>query len=75
MQVYVNDESREVSEQSTLTSLIADLDLPSQRIAVELNRTVVRRSEWPTTELHEGDRVEVVHFVGGGATDFSSQGD
>jgi thiamine biosynthesis protein ThiS len=75
VQVYVNGESREVSERSTLTSLIADLDLPAQRIAVELNRAVVRRSEWLTTELREGDRVEVVHFVGGGVTDFSSQGD
>jgi thiamine biosynthesis protein ThiS len=67
VQVQVNGESREVDDHSTLTSLIADLALPAQRIAVELNRTVVHRSEWPTTELNEGDRIEVVHFVGGGA--------
>jgi thiamine biosynthesis protein ThiS len=67
VQVQVNGESREVDDHSTLTTLIADLALPAQRIAVELNRTVVHRSEWPTTELNEGDRIEVVHFVGGGA--------
>ena len=72
MQIQVNGQSREVAENSTLTTLISDLALPSQRIAVELNRSVVRRSEWPTTELNEGDRIEVVHFVGGGAgADFS----
>jgi thiamine biosynthesis protein ThiS len=67
VQVQVNGESREVAENSTLTTLISDLALPAQRIAVELNRSVVRRSEWPTTELNEGERIEVVHFVGGGA--------
>jgi len=67
VQVKVNGEPREVAEHSTLTNLITDLALPAQRIAVELNRTVVRRSDWPTTELNDGDRVEVVHFVGGGA--------
>jgi thiamine biosynthesis protein ThiS len=41
--------------------------LPATRIAVELNREVVRRSDWSGTILHEDDRVEIVHFVGGGA--------
>ena len=74
MQVQVNGESHEVAEDSTLTNLITDLALPAQRIAIELNRTVVRRSDWPSTELNEGDRIEVVHFVGGGALRFSSEG-
>jgi thiamine biosynthesis protein ThiS len=73
VQVQVNGETREVAEHTTLTSLITDLQFPAQRIAVELNRAVVRRSEWSTTELKEGDRIEVVHFVGGGARHFSSE--
>jgi thiamine biosynthesis protein ThiS len=46
--------------------LIEELDLPPARIAVELNRDVVRRSDWSTTELRDDDRIEIVHFVGGG---------
>jgi thiamine biosynthesis protein ThiS len=66
LRVYVNGEAREFSSPLSLDQLIAELDLPPARIAVELNRTVVRRSEWSTTELRDDDRIEVVHFVGGG---------
>jgi len=67
MRVYVNGESRELSGVRSLSELITQLDLPATRIAVELNREVVRRNDWSSTMLHEDDRVEVVHFVGGGA--------
>jgi sulfur carrier protein len=50
----------------TLIHLITDLALKGDRIAVELNGTIAERSVWPTTALKEGDRLEVVHFVGGG---------
>lgn len=66
MRVYVNGEPREFPDQLSLAELVTQLDLPAQRIAVELNRTVVRRSEWSTIELHDEDRIEIVHFVGGG---------
>jgi thiamine biosynthesis protein ThiS len=66
MRVYVNGDSREFSGTSSLAELITQLDLPATRIAVELNREVVRRSDWSGTMLHEDDRVEIVHFVGGG---------
>ena len=66
MRVYVNGESRELSGSLSLAELITQLDLPAARIAVELNRAVVRRKEWDTTILQDDDRVEVVHFVGGG---------
>jgi len=49
-----------------LETLVNNLDLPSKRLAVELNGTVVRRSEWPNTVVSNGDKLEVVHFVGGG---------
>ena len=67
MRVFVNGESREFSETSSLAELIAQLDLPEARIAIELNREVVRRSDWSSTMLKDDDRVEIVHFVGGGA--------
>lgn len=66
MRVYVNGEPREFSSPLSLAQLITELDLPPARIAVELNRDVVRRHDWSTTELSEDDRIEVVHFVGGG---------
>lgn len=66
MRVYVNGEAREFSSPVSLAQLITELDLPPARIAVELNRVVVRRKEWDTTELSDDDRIEIVHFVGGG---------
>ena len=65
MKVFVNGDLREV-EISTLAELITELDLPVARIAVELNRDVVRRSDWSSTMLKDEDRIEIVHFVGGG---------
>jgi thiamine biosynthesis protein ThiS len=67
MNVYVNGELREVSGTASLAELVAQLDLPVARIAIELNRVVVRRSEWDSTMLKDEDRIEIVHFVGGGA--------
>jgi sulfur carrier protein len=68
LQVYVNGDSKELTEGASLADLITQLDLPAQRIAVEHNRTVVRRSQWDSTVLGDGDRVEIVHFVGGGTS-------
>ena len=67
MQVYVNGETKEFRDTPSLADLITHLDLPAARIAVELNREVVRRKDWSGTMLNENDRVEIVHFVGGGA--------
>jgi thiamine biosynthesis protein ThiS len=65
MKVFINGEAREFRGTS-LAELISQLDLPAARIAVELNREVVRRSEWAGTMLRDEDRIEIVHFVGGG---------
>ena len=67
MQIQVNGETLEVADQSTVEGLVAALDLEPARVAVELNCNVVRRNAWAETTLHHGDRVEIVHFVGGGA--------
>jgi len=66
MNLYVNGEAREV-EVASLAELVALLELPVARIAIELNREVVRRGEWERTMLKDEDRIEIVHFVGGGA--------
>ena len=67
MQVQINGEQRELAVTSVrLSELIAQLSLAPQRIAVEVNRQIVRRDEWECTEVNDGDRVEIVHFVGGG---------
>jgi thiamine biosynthesis protein ThiS len=67
LRVYLNGEAREFSSPLSLAELIAELDLPPARIAVELNRVVLRRSDWSTTLLRDDDRIEIVHFVGGGS--------
>ena len=67
MRVYVNGEARELPAPVSLAELITQLDLPAARIAVELNRAVVRRNEWNTRMLADEDRIEIVHFVGGGS--------
>jgi len=66
MRVFVNGDLREFSSALTLGELVTQLDLPAARIAIELNREVVRRSDWGSTMLKDEDRIEIVHFVGGG---------
>ena len=66
MRVELNGEPKELAEGMTLATLIEQLSLAPERVAVELNRDVVRRADWPATRLNDGDRVEIVHFVGGG---------
>ncbi len=50
----------------TLGALVEALGMKPDRVAIELNREIVPREQWPQTPLHEGDRLEIVHFVGGG---------
>jgi sulfur carrier protein len=66
VKLYVNGEPREVEDGLTVAALLTHLgDLPG-RVAVEVNAEVVRRARHPEHVLCEGDRVEVVTFVGGG---------
>lgn len=66
MLLEINGKQREVAESRSLFGLIEDLSLAPERLAVELNGQVVRRADWQDTTLNDGDRVEIVHFVGGG---------
>jgi sulfur carrier protein len=66
VQIIVNDEPRTLDPQATVADLVAVLGLGPRRIAVEVNRTVVPRAAYGATALSEGDRIEIIHFVGGG---------
>jgi thiamine biosynthesis protein ThiS len=64
--VVLNGEPREIENDVTLDRMLDLFSLPRQRVAIELNRSVVRRNDWPATPVSEGDVIEVIHFVGGG---------
>lgn len=66
MLIVVNGKDTDLPNDSRVTDLIAKLGLSPERLAVEINRKVIRRAGWDSTTLSEGDRVEIVHFVGGG---------
>ena len=71
VKLVINGEERSFDEPLTLSGLIERMGIKADRVAVELNRTIIRRDDWPATELHDGDHLEVVHFVGGGLGDSS----
>lgn len=62
----INGEVREVPEEIDLDRLLELFSLPKQRVAIELNNNVIPRADWPTTAVSDDDKIEVVHFVGGG---------
>jgi len=66
MQIMVNGGPTEVSEGTNIASLIAQLELGGQRLAVEVNEELVPRSRFEEYLLSRGDRVEIIHAVGGG---------
>lgn len=66
MQLLVNGESRQVPDGLTVSGLLAHLAINAPRVAVEVNAEVVVKARHAGTRLHEGDRVEIVTFVGGG---------
>jgi thiamine biosynthesis protein ThiS len=67
LRIQVNGEPREVDEDLTLPKLVASLNLKPEQIAIELNQRVVRRPDWPAITLRVDDKIEIVHFVGGGS--------
>ena len=66
MQITVNGEATEVPAGISVAGLIEHLALSGRRVAVEVNKDIVRRAEHPKHCLSEGDRVEIVTLVGGG---------
>jgi thiamine biosynthesis protein ThiS len=69
MKLVINGEERDFSSPTptTLATLVEILGMKADRVAVELNRDIVPRDRWSETNLKDGDRLEVVHFVGGGS--------
>jgi thiamine biosynthesis protein ThiS len=67
MTVVVNGQPVQVSPEATVAQVLEVLQLPHLRVAVELNQNVIPRSQWATQSVQEGDRMEVVQFVGGGS--------
>jgi thiamine biosynthesis protein ThiS len=67
MTLQINGEPREFDSPLTLAGLVERLAMKADRLAIELNLNIVRRDQWSQTELKDGDRLEIVHFVGGGA--------
>jgi len=67
MNLVINGEDRIFSSISSLSDLVTQLGLKADRVAVELNRELVPRDRWPQTQLADGDKLEIVHFVGGGS--------
>ena len=66
MQLIINGQPQTVQEGLSLSDLISQLNMKAERVAVERNGVIVPRNDWPQTALQNGDRLEIVHFVGGG---------
>ncbi|MGA2905960.1 MAG: sulfur carrier protein ThiS [Candidatus Korobacteraceae bacterium] len=66
MRLSVNGKEQTFAAPLTLAQLIEQLGMKGDRVAVELNREIVSRAQWPATALNDGDHLEIVHFVGGG---------
>lgn len=67
MLLHLNGEPQNFPDGLTVAALVAQLGMKPDRVAVELNLEIVPRACWEATTLKDGDRLEVVHFVGGGA--------
>ena len=67
MKIVINGEGRDFDGPLTLHGLVEQLGMKADRVAVELNRDLVPRAQWPAISLADGDKLEIVHFVGGGS--------
>ncbi len=66
MHIQVNGESRQVREEINVTGLLQDLQLNVERVAVEINLEILDRRDFDAKILEEGDRIEIMSFIGGG---------
>jgi thiamine biosynthesis protein ThiS len=66
VRIILNGESYETAGRATIADLLTGLDIDPRRVAVEHNLVVLKRAAFDTTELKDGDEVEIVNFVGGG---------
>jgi thiamine biosynthesis protein ThiS len=66
MEIIVNGERKPLEQSVSVEDLLARLEIKTDRVAVELNRQILRRPLWAATQLQDNDRLEIVQFVGGG---------
>lgn len=66
MRLFINGDEKSFAGSLSLAELIEQLGMKGDRVAVELNREIVSRTQWAETTLKDGDHLEIVHFVGGG---------
>ncbi len=66
MRIIINGDAETVDDGAAISDLLDKFGLTPQRVAIEVNETLVPRAGFPETHLHEGDRVEIVTLVGGG---------
>ena len=66
IRIEVNGEAREIPAPATVADLLARIGLDTRKVAVERNLEIVPRSAYAATALAAGDRLEIVHFIGGG---------
>jgi len=66
MNVTINNQVRSIETATTLSALIDEMGLDDKRIAIEYNRDILTREQFPTITLQDGDNIEIVNFVGGG---------
>jgi sulfur carrier protein len=64
--VWINGEPRRVPPNQSVSALLHWLNIPADRVAVELNKSIVRSRDWEKTTISDGSEIEIVEFVGGG---------
>ncbi|MEJ7862042.1 MAG: sulfur carrier protein ThiS [Pyrinomonadaceae bacterium] len=66
MKIIINGKAKEISNEVNIIELLEKFSLPKERIAIELNKHVVRKKDWENIKITNADQIEVIHFVGGG---------
>lgn len=66
MNIILNGKPKEVAAATTVAELVEQLDLELQQVVIERNGAIIARQDYADTRMHEGDQLEIVHFVGGG---------
>jgi thiamine biosynthesis protein ThiS len=66
LQIQVNGEPRDCRSGSTVGDLLRELEIKTERVAVELNQEILDRKDFELRNLKQGDRVEILSFIGGG---------
>lgn len=66
VELVINGEARTVTDVATVADLLVQFKLEQKILVIELNRDIIERTDYEQTRLNDGDRIEIVHFVGGG---------